>query len=472
MNLSNEPTPKSKFKTVLNAAEKAFKTLFERKGYSPEDIDTVPEYNDLIQATSSIFEETISHEVPKEMREYLKNDSLIFSGLKTHAQLTEARSLLTDENGNIRPYYQFEQDVLKLNEKYNVNYLEAEYQFAVSSSQSAANWANLQDNTDRYWLEYRTAGDEKVRASHRPLRGIVLPKNDPFWFSYYPPNGWRCRCVAIEVLARDYKLSDSKKAIKRGEKATTYINKNNKNTLEMFRFNPGIEKKIFPSDNAYTKVVGSEKVKKMTSPKFIPEKLSEYEKKLGISVNKEFFRLLGKETPLLFSNPVEVKGVSGAYFHNKLNLVVIPLDTPRKSSKWKAESTVYHEFGHAIDWHHDLKKRKAVKELMDKHRDSLDLKKINAKLWDFGYFAHERGLHDFKYKVSAAHDTIMSLNVKYGAGHPLEYWKIEGNKEAEFLAHAFENKFAGNEVFKKVMPELYKDSIKLIDEFMKELANQ
>lgn len=193
------------------------------------------------------------------MREYLEKDIHIFSGLKTHAQLTEARSLLMD-NGKVRSYESFEQKVTKINEAYNRDYLQAEYQFAVSSAENAANWNNLQDDTDRYWLEYRTAGDERVRAEHRALHGICLPKNDPFWQEYYPPNGWRCRCVAVEVLADDYTLSDSKKSIKKGETATTTIGKSGKNTAEMFRFNPGIEKKVFPSKNTYSKVVGADKV--------------------------------------------------------------------------------------------------------------------------------------------------------------------------------------------------------------------
>ena len=185
------------------------------------------------------------------MKAYLEQDAFVFSGLKTHTQLVEARSYLKDTSGSIIPYHQFEQKILQLNETYNKNYLEAEYQFAVSSSQSAANWANLQENEDRYWLEYRTAGDERVRASHQALGGICLPKSDPFWEEYYPPNGWRCRCVAVEVLAQEKTLSDSKKAIFEGQKATSHIGKNGKNKLQMFRFNPGVEKKMFPPKNSY-----------------------------------------------------------------------------------------------------------------------------------------------------------------------------------------------------------------------------
>ena len=239
------------FKKLLKTFETAFKTLFERKGYKPEDLLKVPDFKKAVEETTKIFSSAIPHETPSEMKAYLEKDAFIFSGLKTHAQLTEARSYLKDDNGHIVPFSKFQEKVLKLNERYNQHYLEAEYQFAVYSAQSAANWANLQEDTSRYWLEYRTAGDEKVRAQHQALNGICLPKDDDFWTEYYPPNGWRCRCIAVEVLAREKNLFDSKKAKDLGEKATTQIGKTGKNKLQMFRFNPGKEQKIFPPQNSY-----------------------------------------------------------------------------------------------------------------------------------------------------------------------------------------------------------------------------
>lgn len=43
-------------------------------------------------------------------------------------------------------------------------------------------------------IVYRTMGDERVRASHRPWDYLVLPREHPFWDTHIPPNGWRCRC--------------------------------------------------------------------------------------------------------------------------------------------------------------------------------------------------------------------------------------------------------------------------------------
>ena len=258
-----EVVPPKKPLDLTKVAKKAFDYLHKKGTYKPEDLTKYKAYRDLITATSEVFNTTIPHEVPEEMRAYLEKDVFIFSGLKTHTQLTEARSKLKDEEGNIRPYYQFEQEILKLNNTYNRNYLEAEYQFAVQSAQSAANWANLQEDTSRYWLEYRTAGDERVRQSHAALAGICLPKDDAFWTEYYPPNGWRCRCTAVEVLARENTKSNPETAKKAGEEATTQIGKSGNNKLAMFRFNPGQEKKVFPPNNTYTQVVGAEQVQQV-----------------------------------------------------------------------------------------------------------------------------------------------------------------------------------------------------------------
>ena len=65
-------------------------------------------------------------------------------------------------------------------------------------------------------------------------------------------------------------------------------------------------------------------------------------------------------------------------------------------------------------------------------------------------------------KITTAVTNICLSNNK---SNSQPYWKRAGNKEAEFIAHAFENRFSGNEVFKKYMPDLYEDMIKMVKEF-------
>lgn len=225
-------------------------------------------YKRLIDETTQVFSSAIKdNDVPEAMAKSLNEDVFVFSALRTHAQLFEASRLLKKDDGTVKGYTEFAKDFNKINPKYNQQYLESEYQFAISSSQSAGNWAGLEEDTEKYLLQYRTAGDDKVRASHQTLNLITLPKDDPFWSSYYPPNGWKCRCGAPQVNAGKYTKSVSEDAIKAGEKATTSIGENGKNKLAMFRFNAGKEKLVFPPDHPYNKVKGAKEVRTAASKK-------------------------------------------------------------------------------------------------------------------------------------------------------------------------------------------------------------
>ena len=80
----------------------------------------------------------------------------------------------------------------------------AETLFRTQSQQACAagrwNTVNDSDFGDCIWgFEYVTAGDDRVREGHRVLEGVRLPKEDPFWKKYFPPNGWNCRCTTLEI---------------------------------------------------------------------------------------------------------------------------------------------------------------------------------------------------------------------------------------------------------------------------------
>ena len=122
-----------------------------------------------------------------------------FSGAKTYAQLKEYNSML-HKDGKLRPYQDFKEDVLKTNTQYNRNYLQAEFQTARQAGHHARNWQQFQKDKDLFPnLQYLTTNDDRVRPDHVPLHGVIKPIDDPFWDTYYPPNGWRCRCYVIQT---------------------------------------------------------------------------------------------------------------------------------------------------------------------------------------------------------------------------------------------------------------------------------
>lgn len=41
------------------------------------------------------------------------------------------------------------------------------------------------------------------RHEHADWHGTILPVDDPWWLTHYPPNGWNCRCYVQSLSQRD-----------------------------------------------------------------------------------------------------------------------------------------------------------------------------------------------------------------------------------------------------------------------------
>ena len=49
------------------------------------------------------------------------------------------------------------------------------------------------------YLQYNAVNDRRTRPTHRALDGKVFPVDHPFWDTWYPPNGYRCRCSTLSL---------------------------------------------------------------------------------------------------------------------------------------------------------------------------------------------------------------------------------------------------------------------------------
>ena len=243
---------------ISDAFNKA--AYIHRKGGYKAEYLTDDEVKPLIDETYNAFTEAIDYglkdnEIPTAMRMYLQDNVFVFSGFKAHTELWQASALLRDDSGQIKPFNRFLSDIQKIDKDYNKTYLQAEYNFAVASSQAAARWQEIASDGDDFLLQYRTAKDERVREQHRILDGITLPPSDKFWDEFFPPNGWNCRCTAVQVTPRRYPESDPEEALQRGRSATYQPNAKGQNKAAIFRFNAGKNKIIFSRKHPYFKAL-------------------------------------------------------------------------------------------------------------------------------------------------------------------------------------------------------------------------
>jgi SPP1 gp7 family putative phage head morphogenesis protein len=120
-----------------------------------------------------------------------------FAAHKQHRIIEELRGLMTIKDITRDEY---DRRAALIINRHNRAWLRTELQAATVSAQAAESWSEIERRAYLYPnLRYATAHDERVRAHHKTLDNIVRPVNDPFWNTYYPPNGWGCRCKVVQT---------------------------------------------------------------------------------------------------------------------------------------------------------------------------------------------------------------------------------------------------------------------------------
>ena len=82
--------------------------------------------------------------------------------------------------------------------------LENIYRTNMQSAYQAGQYQTYMQNVDNrpYW-QYNAVGDNRTRPAHMAIDGLVYRYDDPFWATFYPPNGYRCRCTVMALGERD-----------------------------------------------------------------------------------------------------------------------------------------------------------------------------------------------------------------------------------------------------------------------------
>lgn len=162
-----------------------------------------------------------------------------FSAAKTFQNVRDTINFRLDE-GQLRPFPEFRQDAKKIFDTYNDDWLKAEFETTVGMAQSADQWIDVQrDEKTLPLLKYVTAGDDRVRPEHAAWDGIVKPVNDPFWDTHNPPNGYRCRCITIQLEEGEEDVTNLGKHLEKVKKETDGKITTLANDDSLFAINPG-----------------------------------------------------------------------------------------------------------------------------------------------------------------------------------------------------------------------------------------
>ncbi len=116
--------------------------------------------------------------------------------------------------------------------------LETIYRTNLQSAYMAGRYHAMNESTDThpYWM-YVAVMDSRTRPAHRAMNGKVFRADDPIWDTFYPPNGFQCRCRVRPISEYRLKKNGLTVASSSGNLVTRHeaIGQNSGNPVEARR---------------------------------------------------------------------------------------------------------------------------------------------------------------------------------------------------------------------------------------------
>lgn len=125
-----------------------------------------------------------------------------FALSKDTAVVAELNKLLKETDG----FGAFSEKAGAILGDFNKVYLQTEYNLARSVAQATQSHYDNIENAEQFpYVEYQTVGDERVRAAHRELDGLIFKVTEVGALT--PPNGYGCRCELVPRSQSEFESS-------------------------------------------------------------------------------------------------------------------------------------------------------------------------------------------------------------------------------------------------------------------------
>lgn len=71
----------------------------------------------------------------------------------------------------------------------------------IQTAYNVGQYRQLRDSEIFTYWQYSAINDSRTRPTHLAMDGRVWPKDHPVWDTWFPPNGYRCRCSVIGLTS-------------------------------------------------------------------------------------------------------------------------------------------------------------------------------------------------------------------------------------------------------------------------------
>ena len=127
----------------------------------------------------------------------IRHSNEVFAAFKVHAMGKAMANKLYDEDGQLKPFKQWLNDVQNISSHHVGAWLRTEYNTSVLRAHAAADWQEFVRNKDVMPnLRWMPTTSPDAEASHRSYweKKLTLPVDHPFWEKHHPQDRWNCKC--------------------------------------------------------------------------------------------------------------------------------------------------------------------------------------------------------------------------------------------------------------------------------------
>lgn len=125
------------------------------------------------------------------------------SGITAIDKLQGVLDSLTDKLNAGATFQEWQKDIRVQDLDLPKHRLDNIYRTNLQATTNRGRWEQFQQTKNtRPYLMYDAVNDSRTRPTHKAMDGIIRLIDDPFWQTHYPSNGYRCRCRAISLTAK------------------------------------------------------------------------------------------------------------------------------------------------------------------------------------------------------------------------------------------------------------------------------